>query len=513
VATYSSLLALGGHEVWASLQIAGIGPDSGADANSQAYRLCNRDCLGDSAGTLDTDSVIPCLVSVPSSITERADLQTGSTDLSSLAVELRADALLYGGARLDSLWHHPSRALGYVLQADITAAAVAMTIASPDGATWPAVGDALYLGAETVIVTNLVAGVATIIRGCYGSTASAHRAVAGNAAYPGPQHLRGRRVWLRLNFFDPGAAGYVRPIAEEATLWGGYLDEWEMRDRGVIVLSCRPLLGRLDRAIARQQWEGTAHGFEKAAGSRAEIVPIRCTVDVAPEADQQTPGKAPVLSVDVDRPGYYRDFYARLGKQLVQARYWTTTATDVAATEVEILALGCMGTDASELEEGWSSDLTLEIREVLPTSPTPREQYADGSTPLTPWVLDGDTAPTCHPIDLLLAVLTSTGVAGAAGDWDILPARWGLAIPEADLDLAAFRALKEATANLRFPNLIPGWDGTPIRVRQWSTTEICGPLGWYWRITPAGLISIGQISDVYPDDGAASRFGAACPTP
>lgn len=499
--TFATLLSRPGHDAWVSFQIAGFGPLSGADSTTQGFRLASGAILGSTSGDIDVASVLPCLMDVPDSITEKANLQDGSTELSNLNVAIRGGVLMPDGSTLDSLWQMTTSPKGYELLASISSTDTDLHIGTIGG-TYPAVGKALYIGGETVVVSSMDTGtgMAVVYRGMYGSPAKPHVANQNNALYNQPLHLRGRRCWLRLNFFDPSKPGYLCPESEGTTLWSGTFDEWESSDRGVIKIACKSTLGRLDRSVGRQQWEGVASGFISDGGATGDLCPISCSVQVSPESQQLRPGGVPYF---VENKGYCLDFYARVGDSLCQCKYWLADVADLAPVSLQVMAVGCMGTDSSQLEDG---EEDLEIREVLPTNPRPRFEYLDESLAITPFALASGV--TCHPIDIMLALLTSTGYAesGSAqnGEWDILHERWGLGIPVADLDLDSFRKLKDQTGKLVYPNLIIGWDGEPFSCRGWLSDEILSPMGWYLRVKTDGTIAIGKIEDFYPNTTVAT---------
>jgi len=76
----------------------------------------------------------------------------------------------------------------------------------------------------------------------------------------------------------------------------------------------------------------------------------------------------------------------------------------------------------------------------------------------------------------------------------------GLKIPAAELDTASWNKLTWATAGLRFPSLIVGWDLEPFQARDWAEREILRPLGWWLYPTVDGTIGLGRLEDVYPGD-------------
>jgi len=504
--TFATLLARTGHKPWLSFQVAGFGPSSSAVAATQAYRYTSGPMTRSiTSGNIDPAACMVAMTGVPSAITERIDLLAGSTDLSALSLQLRTSLAT------DDLWRrwsthrtmtgYPLDVFRYALVATIGAAAVSMHLDADPLAGLPAAGRVVHLGGEAILITAIDGGgVCDIVRGMYGTTATAH--VAGNKAWNVPTYLRGRRCWLRLNFIDE--FGTVLDSSEEATLWTGSVDEWEMKAPGVLSVACKPHLGRMDRAIGRHPWSGTVSGMRR-IGETWDAVPIRGTLDLA-LSEGASPAPAGTRYEDADH-NWCIDFYARVGKSLCLCRVKAASETADPSGAVEILDIGLLGTSVEEFEElpegkgqVKTGDDVEDIREVLCAHPSPREFLPAGETALAQFILHDDTVATTHPIDLMLALMTSTGTSGVNEHWDILDSRWSAEIPYTDIDLDSFRALKEATATLSFPNLIIGWEGKPIKLRDWITQEILSPLGWFLHQSIAGLIAIDRIQDMYPDD-------------
>jgi len=496
-----------GHRPWLSVTLAGLGPREGATAASEAYRLCSTEIAGDTGGSLDPDRLLSCLTRLPGTISERVDLQRGTTDLGPISL-----AILHGVAPpaadgWTDLWDFLSvqqPASSWQLSTGVSDSATAWTLVSSTGLT---VGDTLHIGSETVLVTVIGGGGAiTVVRGMYGTTARAHDPSpdGDGTLYDRPRFLRGRRVEVTLNLIDPSASSdLVYPPVQEIAVWTGLVDDWSMTTPGEVQLSCRSTLARLDRTILRQQWTGVAHipvdwrVVDHDTGrllSGIEALPMPITVEIPDGAQLRLPDAVP--SADPGGEGWVRRYYARIGDCLCECECWTETETDSTEGRHLIVATALLETDDSQIWEGEE----LQIAQVWPLakSPDPRG-YLDGRDPLQPFTISGDSTGTEHPAVVMRMLLNSTGEA-SNGVYDVLPEELGLGIPVAELDADSWNEIAWSTSGLRFPGLILGWDMEPVRVREWLEREMLGPLGWWLYLTVDGTIGLGRLEDVYPGE-------------
>jgi hypothetical protein len=89
------------------------------------------------------------------------------------------------------------------------------------------------------------------------------------------------------------------------------------------------------------------------------------------------------------------------------------------------------------------------------------------------------------PVGLALQVLTSTGT-GTNGPFDVMPADWGLGIPEAYVDSGAFTDVSLLISPPTFTFDIRA----PVTAKDWLEQEIFQPLSCYPVVTQDGLYSI-----------------------
>lgn len=112
-----------------------------------------------------------------------------------------------------------------------------------------------------------------------------------------------------------------------------------------------------------------------------------------------------------------------------------------------------------------------------------------------------------HVLSVLLMVLTSTGTAadfstpGSNGAYDLLPAAWGLGIPQADINVAGITALASA-AGARFRLVqVPVLDVVQD-AREWLV-NLLRPFGYALIVNAIGQIDVTSIDPLDPDTLAA----------
>ena len=507
--TFTSELAREGGDWWAWCEFGGWGRRLGANAaeNQDPFRWSTLDPVdhGYSAAVAGRPFV-PGLVLPPDIIAETIDLRTGRTSLGDFqptildppqptsgspgynTTDLLTDLLaVEGQVDTSGPWD---------LDSDVTAAATTWTLVDRTGIV---TGMVLHLGAEAVMVTDATpAGPQDIDveRAFYNTDAVAHstRDNGGEGRiYDHPRFVRGRDVRLYVNLFDE-RTGLALPVAQAKLAWRGTVDDWEMADSNTFRFACRPSLGAIDRTLGRRQFnsaavEGVRTPGATAAGNRRMDVDAERVVLVAvPE---------PVAGIPVADPQYdytgagddrRQEFYARLGPNVVEARY-NRASGDPPSGRYRIVAHGLR---PYGLRHETPQDVSLPFRDVLITHPNPHRLPVP--SPLRFFTLGGSS--TQHPVDIMLALITSTG-AGTNGDWDTLPAHWGAGVAQSRINLARFREARGRSGFLTLPGAVLGWDGRPFRLREWLEAEILGPLGWFLYLDHDGLISLGEVRDAY----------------
>lgn len=527
--TLTAELALLGHEALLLIELEGAGRRSGHDtagATTSPYAFTTVAVAGDSAGTLVTDRLIPCLTRLPRVLSERLNTDTCECDIGQYQLGLRHSAVpsstlaAQGWDSLLDLFAWKKAGSSWQLEAAVSAADADCHYVP--AATDPTEHSILWLGAEAVRVdaVDTVNHIISWTRGVLGTTAAPHDVwpVGDGYLHDRPRYWRGREVTIKLLLRDHSVSPdpttgrwYAVPEAQAEVLWSGVLQDAEIpREKpGELLLLCRGALARLNRALGRRQWEGQVYGFQQiaSANSLADFAEttsdevragVSLHVDVPPEDRQRVPDRP-----ETQDPGllaYYRDLHCRIGDQLSEVRVWQTDVShgDTAPiSSVKVRAWRCCGTDDPSLVDIEEFEARRTIREVLPVSARPRRSYAVGETPMVSFQCGGD--PTEHPLDVLLALATSTGsMGGTNGSWDYTPRPWGLAIPYTEFDLHSFRTLKNEQEAINVRNLILGWDGRPVRLARWWA-ETCGrPFGWVLHMSRAGLFKVTRLRDCYP---------------
>jgi len=356
-------------------------------------------------------------------------------------------------------------------------------------ATGISVGDALWIGAEAVIVTSIAAAPTLAVdRGSYDTPEQDHLTNANGgegAFYDRPKYIKSRKVTLYLNLLD-SRTGEVLIEGQARQLWQGIITDWacdaEMRQYEI---STSPILGDADRTIGWDQFQSTA---------RILLTEERSQAAMANREEQRVTPTLPTGEGAVASPQNYTEaagvayFYARFGKQIVLAYYYTETMDGVESAKLYRLAdYGLLGTEVKAEAKQQT------FREVLLIHPAPGDDAA-GSLEL---LKSPDGEPTSHPAFILLALLST----GSGGSFDMGLDQWGVGIDESDIDLDSFY-LAAHSSDISLPNLVLGWDGKPLRMREWAEKEILGPLGWFLYQTSKGKIGLGWIQEPYPSDAS-----------
>lgn len=519
MSTFAAELARRGHRPWVSVEIAGLGRRLGATtaALRDAYRFCLTLPAGASDGSLHLDRLIPGLVDVPDSLSESIDVRGGTTDLGQVELQLLLASPL---AAADHGWDADRPLLDMIgvrspcsswrLLQGVTAGATALHIVDT-GADLPVVGQALWLGGETVVVDAIHDPCAfhancvqlDVVRGTHGSTAVAHPGWSetppgDGTAYDRPRSLRGRKVTLRVTFPDPeiepvSGAYTLLPLSQEKVLFSGTLEDGDLPGPNVLRLQATSILSRMSRSIGRRQWISSISVFSRLADGESDpnaALPLEIN-HVVPSVESVALSPDYEAEVDPDG-GYVRRFFARFADQIVRC-LWRSVDETTGEGRLTIDRWGCLGTDPFSGLDGQRH----QIWDVLLASPEPEPWLRDGDSHLSLCSLDGES--TAHPVDLMLMLLTSAGdYTGDNGEWDQLSEHWGIAFPVSEIDLPAFRRLKEETAGLSFPNLVVGYEGKPVALDSLLEDEFLRPLGWFRFQDALGRLSVARIADAYP---------------
>lgn len=340
---------------------------------------------------------------------------------------------------------------------------------------YPTGAQTLYLHRETLLASARSGAEFTISRrGAYRSPASDHRGRQGSSV-PGevltryPRSMVGRRVWLYVGL-DAGSAtdavlafsGVVRGLG-----WQNGCSE--------LVLSCDDWQG----AIQRPLFTDLADVFARAG----EGEPFANLIYLGADTYEVWLGGA-TSTLEVGESVYL----PLLGTLALLTRLTPSTST---------LGLGqyrfsVEGYGYRREEPGGTTAWPLSPAAALVAGQEPAGFY--GGTGFTAGT------PSGHPLSILLSILTSTGT-GENGDYDVLPATRGCAIPAEEIDVAGIEALIARTPDLRVA--VPVTEVVP-NAREWLIAELLRPFGFYLAPVLGSSLSVRQLQAPSPDEIAAA---------
>lgn len=356
---------------------------------------------------------------------------------------------------------------------------------SPEGSA-PSVGTVIYIGREAMRVTAVAAGsgarTLTVTRNVFGTQKqehSAHPLKGDRAVYDVNPIVETREVTLYE--YDPASD-------TETKVWSGILEPPSLDD-GLSTLTLK----------ARDSWAAVAgrrlgEGRVEFLGRMGVLYELPRLTPAADDVEWHRVGALPAGNALV-----------LAGESGVAAATFTVVtspdATDYLQVDHQVVTP--LFTDSASWVE-WPTDDVELIREVL---------IADADSDYC-MVKDENTDPSDHPLDILLNIWMSTGEAqwspsvshtiGANGDYDWLPAHWGLGIPEADIDVAGIIALRDGIfAGLRARNFCLGTEAEPVDAIE-VVKRLLKPLFAFPTYTTAGKLSIGVALDPGPGNADAT---------
>lgn len=388
--------------------------------------------------------------------------------------------------------------------ADVARADTSFTV-GPDLSTagtvgaWPASGS-LWCDKEAMTFTR-ASNVLTVARGLYRSQASTHigTLAAGGSPRVGaivtqyPRSLVGRRVWLKWGL---NAAS----DADTVTAWAGVIGSHGWDNAGsTLVLACEDMQFLAKRPIFRKIRETFAPDT------------IR---NVDPLVD---------LTHNNSSSGIYRTFFKLRDSVIVGSRFSCVIPGGAFVFEVTEKGSTGGGLVVTVPPGGWRAKIVETIARSVGEVPL------SGRPHLLPVIVVGPPAGSeahvddkwtagNHALAVALQILLSTGDGtnytsddaadyalangtSAATGYDTLPASWGLAIPRADVDVAAFEALIRETPSFQITTLILD---VVKDAREWMIAQCLKPFGYYLKVGWGGLISVGKIRVLGPTEIAAA---------
>lgn len=256
-----------------------------------------------------------------------------------------------------------------------------------------------------------------------------------------PMQMRGRRVWLKWGLD-------ATKDSETITVFAGTIDTLAWTDLGrTLVLECEDAQSWLRQPLFTDLTDRIPPGS----------IASNATSHVANRSSLW------VRNPDVELP-------SEIG---------------VVAFDRAVVALG-------PRENGWRPVMqvagTLEWVEDVPVSAAIVSAF-DGLP------VDG-VIPYSHPLEIALAILTSTG-AGTNGAYDVLPAEWGLSVPESDVNVTQILDLVAENTAPRCRVVVT----EPVReAREWLIETLLKPFGYYLTVGVERPITIASLRAPTPDE-------------
>lgn len=448
------------------------------------------------------------LADLPSKISTTCEVLKGSTTQSTMQILIdRLDLAdqtqsRYSRAALSFFWGARPKPVAR-LQSSWTAATTSEVVDIIAGETVPAAGDIIYINREAIVLTNVTGSGATrtltMVRGQFGTDAEAHDLEDPDIFLANPVKLD-RRVTLYE---------YDVRTDTETVRWRGVVEGIDLSDETqVLCITCRDLLGTISkRRVARERWEGEVQvsALTNYPGNSGALVMIgqqftdqSKVVDYAPfypnvdagylsGTDQHTTLGFSVSAIALEIDG---------NAIVTQVQAPLIPAAGFAEKYNHFTALGgmCRQVDGQVIEAD-NQQKTMKAAEIL---------VCDADSPLCYFKDDGAN-PTDHPAHIILNILTSTGTAtwsggvhdvGDNGNYDWLPWSWGLGIPVAWVDTAAFLLLvsRWPTSNLRARSGYIGGGGD--NGSAWDLlSDLAQSMGAYLYMDDQARISIRRLAD------------------
>lgn len=449
------------------------------------------------------------LAALPKKISTTCEVLRGSTTQSTMQILIdRLDVpdvtvTRYSQAALSFFWGARPKPFAN-LGEPITAGTTSFDINLIAGETVPVAGDLVYLAREVMVVTAVAGAGSTrtidVARGVLASDAVPHELDDTEMFFQNPVKLD-RKVTLYE--YDPWTD-------TETARWRGIVEGIDLSDgTQVLCVTCRDLLGTISkRRVGRERWEGNVDlGMETLMVGGATI------------RDSLFLWSAESYGL-VDYVPFYPTVPAGF---LPGTEQYSTLSIDVKAMCLEIdgqaVAVRTRA-NAPAPEPGFVSSYRHQITTGMVTKISgPQPMYVDKRSSMAAqeilvcdrdsplcYFKNSDNDPDDHPAVIMLNVVTSTGeatwtaggshTAGSNGAWDWLPGAWGLAIPVAWIDTAAFTRLQTRypTAGLRARAMYLGGGGADGSAMD-LLADLAQAMNCYLYMTDDARISIRRLAD------------------
>ncbi len=493
-------------------EIEGLGTFAEYDL-AQSLRISTENLIEVVGGTI---TYTRGLADLPTKISTTCEVLKGSTTQSTMQILIdRLDlpdqtTQRYSRAALSFFWGARPKPVARI-QSTITAGATSATVDIIAGETVPAAGDIIYINREAIALDGVSGSGATrtltMARGQFGTDAEAH-----DLEDPGIFLARPVKLDRKVTLYE-----YNVRTDTETVRWRGVVEGIDLSDETqVLCVTCRDLLGTISkRRVARERWEGEVSISKPTPATGGEGLNI--SIRPLTRDDTKIVDYKPFYP-DVDA-GFLNgtDQYTTLGFNIDAIALeidGNAIATQVSAPIVPaagfankynhwtLLGGACRQIDGQNIDIDAASK-TMKAAEIL---------VCDADSPLC-YFADDAANPVDHPAYIILNILTSTGsstwvggthTVGTNGDHDWLPGSWGLGIPVAWVDTAAFIDLtqKWPTSNLRARSGYIGGGGD--NGSAWDLlSDLAQSMNCYLYMDDQARISIRRLAD--PGTGNTDR--------
>lgn len=413
-----------------SIAIAGFGDP----ATGKPYRI--RYASTDTVSS----SVSPALILTawPESVGDRIDFGELQRSVSTFAFECDAKRSSIGAALLSFLFQAQPQPWGGLLE-DISDTDTAIKVVKILGETAPSPGTSIYFEREVMVLDSISWNASgwydcTVDRGQFGTEAEPHMAgdVDDRYVYSRNPIADSREVWVYDLDVDAGT---------EQLVWSGMLEQ-PVRSVGNLRLNAIDALGGV---------RGTQLGRGRLSFPGAVL-----REDEHEQLWIDTAGQA-IIPPGMVMPDNRRIVVSD-GDVVLTTAVRPPTSERGDRVSLAFGSSGYVRTAEAFLTERKTGELTLSECLIAGDDGHPYEDWC--------MVRDENDELSCHPVDIVLNILTSTGKAtwdysgshtvGPNGDFDWLPRHWGLGIPSAQVDSDSFLELRDSFlfSELRCPGFI-----------------------------------------------------------
>jgi len=295
-----------------------------------------------------------------------------------------------------------------------------------------------------VVSINTATNELTVERGIYGSYTWKHS--SGTPIFKTLNFIRSRYIKLFEAF---RGADYNN---EKRLIWTGLIDDMTLEpNTNVFSLECKSTTTLVHRKILEKQYEGYLATDMLGADDEHALELKYADITIRPIENYNW------LAAD----SYV---YVKIDDEIIEAKRFSITHT------FKVLRRGDDWGEGHPFFSEWKSHaIFATCRFLFPTSQELETFFKFNGV------------KSDHPIDILLALLLSTGdgdnYSGTGTNYDVLPAHLGLKIRHEIIDIDKFESMRDSVfLGMRLPNLLFGYDDEAIEAEEFIQKEILIPL-------------------------------------